>query len=387
MGGVERMIYKRVSLTTLTLLSIGLVFLLSFSTNSLADIAEPAGFWAVVLTPCQVEKTAPTVAAGFFDSIAINEKNMTPWETHQVEPVLVAGIEPRKVADTNPHYVVEQTGGIKVTSLPGGAEVKIDDRPAGHTPIELVGLKPGKVKLSVSKDGYNIQEKIANIDPDRTLEVKIELVPSSTVKKGKLTVYPSPNSAQIRILNINPRYEPGMELESGKYQIEVSAPGYLTRTQWVSIAEGDNLQLVMSLDEEKTRVATKASSNYVNPVPTPKASVMSGAETLKDTRTKLMWTAKDNGSDITWNNAVRYCDGLNLGGYRNWRLPTIKELEGLLRDNPELRDTMNLSGAIFWSSTDKNRTAKQYYQKDHRAATSRKTNSFGIRALAVRNYR
>ena len=46
-----------------------------------------------------------------------------------------------------------------------------------------------------------------------------------------------------------------------------------------------------------------------------------------DPSTGLMWTAKDNGNDISWGNAVKYCQNLRLAGYSNWRLPSIDELE------------------------------------------------------------
>ncbi|WP_263415230.1 Lcl C-terminal domain-containing protein [Terriglobus albidus] len=46
-----------------------------------------------------------------------------------------------------------------------------------------------------------------------------------------------------------------------------------------------------------------------------------------DPATGLTWTAKDNGNDITWGNAVKYCQDLRLAGYSDWRLPTIEELE------------------------------------------------------------
>lgn len=34
-----------------------------------------------------------------------------------------------------------------------------------------------------------------------------------------------------------------------------------------------------------------------------------------DPSTGLMWTAKDNGNDISWDNAVKYCQNLSLAGY------------------------------------------------------------------------
>ena len=51
--------------------------------------------------------------------------------------------------------------------------------------------------------------------------------------------------------------------------------------------------------------------------------------TVLDTRTNLMWAAKDNGSDINWANAKSYCENYRGGGYTDWRMPTQDELAGL----------------------------------------------------------
>lgn len=48
-----------------------------------------------------------------------------------------------------------------------------------------------------------------------------------------------------------------------------------------------------------------------------------------DPSTGLMWSGKDNGKDVTWGNAIRYCRALRLAGYSDWRLPTIDELQGI----------------------------------------------------------
>jgi len=52
-------------------------------------------------------------------------------------------------------------------------------------------------------------------------------------------------------------------------------------------------------------------------------------ETVLDRHTRLMWAAKDNGSDINWANAKSYCENYRGGGYTDWRMPTPDELEGL----------------------------------------------------------
>jgi len=53
--------------------------------------------------------------------------------------------------------------------------------------------------------------------------------------------------------------------------------------------------------------------------------------TVTDSGTGLMWQQAEGGS-MTWDNALSYCEGLSLGGYSDWRLPNIKELESLTDD-------------------------------------------------------
>jgi len=52
-------------------------------------------------------------------------------------------------------------------------------------------------------------------------------------------------------------------------------------------------------------------------------------ETVLDTKTNLMWAAKDNGANINWSNAKSYCENYRGGGYSDWRMPTQDELAGL----------------------------------------------------------
>jgi hypothetical protein len=49
---------------------------------------------------------------------------------------------------------------------------------------------------------------------------------------------------------------------------------------------------------------------------------------VKDTATNLMWqdTPDVVNARFQWGGAVKYCSELRLGGYRDWRLPTVTEL-------------------------------------------------------------
>jgi TolB-like protein len=59
-------------------------------------------------------------------------------------------------------------------------------------------------------------------------------------------------------------------------------------------------------------------------------------------RGDLMWTVRDNGRDVTWKQAKAYCEACRVGGYSDWRMPTIEELEGLYdaKKSYEARDSL-----------------------------------------------
>ncbi len=62
-----------------------------------------------------------------------------------------------------------------------------------------------------------------------------------------------------------------------------------------------------------------------------------------------------NYNDTSGDTAITYCDKLTLGGYANWRLPTRKELLGIInygRFNPSIDSVfVNVSSKKYWSST------------------------------------
>jgi hypothetical protein len=48
-----------------------------------------------------------------------------------------------------------------------------------------------------------------------------------------------------------------------------------------------------------------------------------------DPSTKLTWAAKDSGKGLSYKGAVKYCRGLRLAGFSDWRLATLAELQGI----------------------------------------------------------
>jgi hypothetical protein len=63
-----------------------------------------------------------------------------------------------------------------------------------------------------------------------------------------------------------------------------------------------------------------------------------------DPSTGLMWAGKDNGKDVNWKNAVKYCRALRLAGYSDWRLASLGELQGIYDKDANAPGLMGPSG-------------------------------------------
>ena len=169
--------------------------------------------------------------------------------------IRVAGGNPGDIiSDAGKDYAPEkETGTLKVTSTPSGAALKIDGKPAGTTPVQYGNMELGSVTVLVDKDGFLKDTRSARIKAGRRTVVHFDLEREKS--SGWLSVDTTPPSAKIRVLNINPPYERGMELEAGRYHVEVSAPGYITEKRWVELAVGDDIAVQFSLQTK--RVAAK----------------------------------------------------------------------------------------------------------------------------------
>jgi hypothetical protein len=52
-----------------------------------------------------------------------------------------------------------------------------------------------------------------------------------------------------------------------------------------------------------------------------------------DPSTGLTWAGKDNGKDVSWKKAMKYCRDLRLAGYSDWKLATRAELGAIYDRN------------------------------------------------------
>ena len=73
-----------------------------------------------------------------------------------------------------------------------------------------------------------------------------------------------------------------------------------------------------------------------------------GNSTISDNNTGLMWAQGDDGVTLDWENALSYAESSELAGYTDWRLPNVKELQGIVdySRSPTAIDAENIGPAI-----------------------------------------
>src|SRR5262245_25230539 len=87
----------------------------------------------------------------------------------------------------NPVLIVARTGdaagaataSLDVVSEPAGANVYVDGKLAGQTPLQVSALEPGDHRVRVSKDGYLENARIVTVNAADTKVVNVKLTPHS----------------------------------------------------------------------------------------------------------------------------------------------------------------------------------------------------------------
>ncbi|RKZ92539.1 MAG: hypothetical protein DRR19_03980 [Candidatus Parabeggiatoa sp. nov. 1] len=79
-----------------------------------------------------------------------------------------------------------------------------------------------------------------------------ETAPKPVPSEYRLTVLATPADSQIKIMNIKPRYVPGIALEPGDYEVLVNQAGYIASRQWITIQDQD-VTVPVVLEQKSTQ--------------------------------------------------------------------------------------------------------------------------------------
>ena len=137
---------------------------------------------------------------------------------------------------------------LSVSANVTGARVLVDGRSVGKTPLEDKSLSPGTHRLRVEAEGYDAYEKRIRVESGRAVSLYVDLSEAAP-SQGRLFVETTPGDARVRILNIGPGFFQGMDLDPGRYHVEVSSDGYETQKRWVTLSAGEDETISMRLME------------------------------------------------------------------------------------------------------------------------------------------
>lgn len=167
-------------------------------------------------------------------------------------------------------------GHLQINVNAADAQVFVNDESVGKAapsqPLNLVNRRPGPVRIKVKAAGFEDSVKQSSIAPGTWTQVvislprvkmaKIEPPPAYVPKPpapapapvhkepGSLSVQVEPADARVRILNIGPKYSPGMRLEPGRYHIEASRDGFRMERRWIDHGKEDQ-RIIVRLEKSR----------------------------------------------------------------------------------------------------------------------------------------
>jgi len=183
-------------------------------------------------------QTTPSGAKILLDGKNVEEKGISPLTINNVEAgehlitALMSGYAQGKTTVT----VVEgqtaeanislkaSVGAIRVITRPAGADVSLDNKPMGKTPITIPNLSPGEYQLAITKDGYNNLVKKIIVNAGETKEINEILA----VLTGEADITSNPSGANLwldgKYLGKTPKQLPALTI--GKHQIKLTLVNY-----------------------------------------------------------------------------------------------------------------------------------------------------------------
>jgi hypothetical protein len=155
-----------------------------------------------------------------------------------------------------------------------------------------------------------------------------------------------------------------IQLSPGEHTIRITHDGYEDVEFRLTVEAGDRKQA--SVELELTVNGTRHG---------PFVDHEDG--TITDTNSGVMWAKTPEHRDWGYTRAAIYCDDLTLGGFTDWRLPTVEDFNSLYQSLGELEsgtvrmrvgpfEDLQLHGPsytserCYWTSTDTDRNHRKY---------------------------
>ncbi|HVC18751.1 MAG TPA: PEGA domain-containing protein [Vicinamibacterales bacterium] len=148
------------------------------------------------------------------------------------------------------------TGRLAIRSVPPGAQVILDGRGRGVTPLVLDGLGLRVHRVQLERPGFVTEARrlaLSASRADRTLAVRLRPEPPPVA--GRVTFASRPSGAAVfldgRRVGVTPLEMP--DVRSGTHQIRLALPGYQAWVTSIEVAGGEASRVTASLEQGSGR--------------------------------------------------------------------------------------------------------------------------------------
>lgn len=163
----------------------------------IGDLDEAPGN-QLSLTTRLVEVATGRQVPGVAEDCTVNPEDQNAWEpkVRALTDNLLKSMREARIAFPRVGVTLSAFGSLRVESDPPGADVYVGGAKAERvTPLTVTNLKPGKVTVLVTRDGFADQTKAATIVGGQTATLKVEL----PALQGAITVKSSPVGARVTV--------------------------------------------------------------------------------------------------------------------------------------------------------------------------------------------
>jgi len=172
---------------------------------------------------------------------------------------------------------------------------------------------------------------------------------------GGYTDWRLPTIKELTLIRDRSRYNPTIDINSFQNVVSYDYWSSTTNVGYKDYA------WVVDFDKGYDSFRAKANIAYVrcvrgNSLGTSFLIRDATKHTVQDLTTSLEWQDNETVSK-SWRDAINYCENLTLGGYNDWRLPNINELNSIINKssyNPAISSIfLYIVPSHYWSSTTK----------------------------------